>query len=436
MKQLVLSTALASLTLTWTSVGAQPITTPAPLAELRDEQQLALALHAITQDPAIKVDDPKARDLAQALMTEGVKQLSASHFDQALANFLEAYAKFPSPKILLNIGSTLRDMGRPAEAANTYQRYLLDPATGPERVAEVSALLASLDEALTILTVRVQPRGAALSIDGGPFIPVGGALQTRARPGIHLIRIRKDARSAELTINGFEGEHKDVTAALEVDPTPTPTPDPTSPPRPVELEELHQTWMESDYHYTRDEGNPNGRYYQRTAEASPLPPLLVSPHDTAEPPDPTTLNVDDSSISSGALAVVRIDGKGRRRFGPRTAGAVEAVGLVDREQRLAATHEPGVAREVTHRRGDRGEATGGLGMPLFVFDHATTNAMMMATTETRVAVGVRVSAGVELELNGHLSVQADLGAERFFNVSGTQYEANAFVPTIGVIGRL
>ena len=68
------------------------------------------------------------RTAAQALMVEGVKRLQAKSYDQALANFLEAYAKFPSPKILLNIGSTLRDMGRSADAANTYQRYLSDPA--------------------------------------------------------------------------------------------------------------------------------------------------------------------------------------------------------------------------------------------------------------------------------------------------------------------
>src|SRR2546423_10254624 len=92
-----------------------------PLAQIRDDKQLADTLASITQDPAIKVDDPAARPLAQALMTEGVRQLRAQSFDQALANFLDAYSKLPSPKILLNVASTLHDMGRPADAANTYQ---------------------------------------------------------------------------------------------------------------------------------------------------------------------------------------------------------------------------------------------------------------------------------------------------------------------------
>src|SRR5258706_9805704 len=148
------------------SASAQPEPTPqspAPLAQLKGDKELTAALSAITSDPAIPVEDPKVRPLAQALMIEGVKQLQAHVYDQALANFLDAYAKFPSPKILLNVASTLRDMGRLADAANTYQRYLTDPATGAERVAEVKELLLRLDDQLTILTVRVSPRGSDIS---------------------------------------------------------------------------------------------------------------------------------------------------------------------------------------------------------------------------------------------------------------------------------
>ncbi|MEO7094840.1 MAG: hypothetical protein ABI175_16395, partial [Polyangiales bacterium] len=79
---------------------AQPVVAPepsGPLAQVRDDKQLAETLSAITQDPAIPVNDPATRSLAQALMVEGVKQLQAKAYDQALANFLEAYSKFPSP---------------------------------------------------------------------------------------------------------------------------------------------------------------------------------------------------------------------------------------------------------------------------------------------------------------------------------------------------
>ena len=184
------SSAVAVLVLVTGVASAQPVTKAegAPqLAELRDDKQLAEVLSAITQDPAIHLDDPRARGDALALMTEGVHQLQTRAYDQALANFLEAYAKFPSPKILLHIASALRDMGRLADAANTYARYLAEPAA-TSGVAEVKQLLLELDKQLTVLVVHVVVRGCLVSIDGGPFVSVGSTLITRVRPGVHLVR--------------------------------------------------------------------------------------------------------------------------------------------------------------------------------------------------------------------------------------------------------
>ena len=48
------------------------------------------------------------------------------------------------------------------------------------------------------------------------------------------------------------------------------------------------------------------------------------------------------------------------RLRPRAAGAVEAPGLVHREQRAAAAHEPGVAHEVTRGRPQRAQPAGGV----------------------------------------------------------------------------
>ena len=58
-----LSSALAAVTLVGGLARAQPVTEPAPLAQIRDEKQLAEALAAITQDPAIPVDEPAIRAL-------------------------------------------------------------------------------------------------------------------------------------------------------------------------------------------------------------------------------------------------------------------------------------------------------------------------------------------------------------------------------------
>jgi len=74
-----------------------------------------------------------------------------------------------------------------------------------------------------------------------------------------------------------------------------------------------------------------------------------------------------------------------------------------------------------------------LGMPLFLYDEMEANGM---GTSKRVALGVRGAGGVELKINGHFSVHADLGYERFFAVEESLFYTNYFIPTVGVIGRL
>lgn len=386
------------------------------LAPVKDDQAIAAQLAQITSDPAIPAEEPNARPIAQALMLEGVKQLQAQAYEQALANFLEAYAKFPSPKILLNVASTLRDMGRLADAANTYQRYLLDPATGPERVAEVKALLLELDAKLTILTVRVFPRGAAISIDGGPFIPVGATLQTRVRAGIHLLRIREGVAGDEISINGFEGEVKDVAASLQVAaPSPPPA---ASPPEQV------QAWLAS----TQYSGDPSGRSRRPRAggvEVSPVLPAFDIRDDNT-----VVLVTPREGIASGVLGVVRIDGEGRGIAGG--IGIAVSLGRFEGDLMYLRSNLHGGYLGARYRflvGWLRPYAS--IGMPLFLYDEMTDSG-----ESKRVALGVRAAGGVELKINGHFSVHADLGYERFFAVEDSLFYTNYFVPTLGVIGRL
>jgi hypothetical protein len=410
----------------------------APLAQIKDDKQIAAVLQSITQDPAIAVDNPATRPLAQALMTEGVKQLRAGAFDQALANFLEAYARFPSPKILLNVASTLHDMGRLADSANTYQRYLTDPATGVERVAEVKELLLRLDEQLTILTVRVSPHGSEISIDGGPFIPVGSTLVTRVRTGLHLVRIRKDDRGDELTINGFEGENKEVTPTLAAAPAPAappvkppdaagPKPPEAAPPERVE------GWLITGTQYGTSDATGRGRTVHDRDNGRALS-AIVPRHETSDRGDP--ILDDDEAIGSGVISVLRIDGKGRGFAGG--AGLAIARGKLEIDLMVLRSDLIGGYLGVRYRPFTGVfRPYGALGVPGFAYDHAEPEDQSDAMPQTtkRLAVGVRAAAGLELKINGHFSVQGDVGYEHFFFVDD-HFEADVFVPTLGVIGRL
>ena len=423
---------------------AQPATKPAdvpPLAQIRDEKQLAEALATITQDPAIRVDDAKNRPLAAALMTEGVRQLRAQAYEQALANFLEAYNKFPSPKILLNIGSTLRDMGRLADAANSYQRYLADPATGPERIAEVKALLVKLDDQLTLLTLRVAPKGSEVSIDGGPFIPVGSTLQTRVRPGLHLVRVRNGDAFGEVTVNGFEGETKDV-EVIAKGPAPKPTepvatPAPTPPPKPAEPAPEHASgWLITGTQYSTGDGTSRERKVH-AGYSGPVVAAIVPKYDVDESGE---VHVEtppsDRRITSGVVGIVRIDGK-LRGIALGVGFAIVAMDRVELEIAGLKSNLWGayLGMRVRFLTGFFRPYVGG-GVPMFMYKDDNDPEM-----STHVALGGRIAGGVELVINSHFSVQGDLGFEHFFNVDnalidGKKPDVNVFVPTFGVIGRL
>jgi hypothetical protein len=409
-------------------LAARGAAAQAPAAEPEPvDKQLADVWQVITQDPAIHVDDPAIRPLAQALMLEGKKQLAARAFPQALANFLAAYAKFPSPRILLDIASALRDLGRLADTANTYQRYLDDPEADPERASDVKELLQRLDEQLTTLTVHAAPRGAAISIDGGPFIAVGGTLVTRVRPGIHLVRGTAAGATAEVTaevtINGFEGEAKDVTPALQIAA-------PAAEPR--EAPDRVTGWLITGTQYTTT--GAAGR--ERTAIGDDGRPLvaIVPRYEPVEHGEPTVAHADADDIGSGALGVVRIDGKGRG-FAAGVGLAI-ARGRLETEVILLKSDEIGGYVGLRYR-----VLTGWLrpyaaaGVPGFVYDHDELQPDMSTMTSKRLAIGVRAAAGVEVRINHHLSVQGDLGYEHFF-FTDDHYEADVFVPTVGVIGRL
>ncbi|HEY6178082.1 MAG TPA: hypothetical protein VIX73_26685, partial [Kofleriaceae bacterium] len=424
------------------AVPPAPAAVTPPLAEIKDDKQVAAALQSITQDPAIAVDNPATRPLAQALMTEGVKQLRARAFDQALANFLEAYAKFPSPKILLNIASTLHDMGRLADAANTYQRYLTDPATGAERVAEVKDLLIKLDEKLTILTVRVSPHGSEISLDGGPFIPVGSTLVTRVRSGLHLVRIRKDERGDEVTLNGFEGENKEVTptlhTAIAVATRPTAAAPATGAPTTAEPidkadkapPERVEGWLITGTQYGTADASGRGRTVRSGSSGRDLSAIV--PHYEVE--RGAAVVSDDDDIDSGVISVLRIDGKGRGFAGG--AGLAIARDHYEFDIMMLKSDEIGGYLGVRYR-----PFTGvfrpyaGFGIPSFVYDHDEMLPDKTTQTSKRIAVGLRAAAGLELKINGHFSVQGDLGYEHFFFVD-EHFEADVFVPTLGLIGRI
>jgi opacity protein-like surface antigen len=168
-----------------------------------------------------------------------------------------------------------------------------------------------------------------------------------------------------------------------------------------------------------------------------------SPPSTPEPPpaqrkDDRQLaapgDAEDEPIGLGVLGVMRIDGKGRGFAGG--AGLAISRGELELELMLLKSDALGGYLGLRYRlQAGWVRPYAAVGVPGFVFDHDELAPDGSAMTTRRLAVGVRAAAGIEIMINGHLSVQGDLGYEHFFFIDD-RYEADVFVPTLGVIGRL
>jgi hypothetical protein len=143
-----------------------------------------LGPHASAQ-PAPQPDKVDARSLMQS----GVKLLEAKDYLGALAVFKDAYARFQSAKILLNIGTTQALLGRKADAANSYQRYLDAPDTDPAKRADVATQLTELDKANAIVELSVTPGDAEILL-GETWQPAPRVW--RVSPGDVSLKARRD----------------------------------------------------------------------------------------------------------------------------------------------------------------------------------------------------------------------------------------------------
>lgn len=155
----------------------------------------ALVVVAVAVAPSrASADDTaaQAKDEARSLNQTGVNLLNKKDYRGALAVFKDAYTKYPSAKILLNIGTTLKALGREAEAANTYQQYLDAADTDPNRKPEIDAILVELDAKLAHLVLQVAPPDAELQLNLGDWLLATKLHDYRVAPGSYRVSARRD----------------------------------------------------------------------------------------------------------------------------------------------------------------------------------------------------------------------------------------------------
>jgi hypothetical protein len=321
---------------------------------------------------------------AKALMQSGLKLFEAADYLGALAVFKDAYARFPSAKILLNIGTTLKALNRDAKAANAYQAYLDSPDSDPAKRASVEAIITEIDKTVGKLEIAVTPADAEVQINSEDFEPAAKVRRHRVTAGSFTVTARKDkfqteAKQAQIAAGEV------ATIALTLTPLPEEKP------------------------------------IVSTGPAFGGVDVDTGVHAKAEP-----------RARFGAYVIGHFDVPLDRK--PRGGALlVGATGDITAQLRAQAALIVGPKRETdVTLSGAFGGATfmfltGNLrpivsaGFPIFFSDGAR--------------VGVRGAGGIEYQINRHISVIAEVGLEYIINPE-PMYVQNIFVPALGASGRL
>jgi hypothetical protein len=155
---------------------------------------------------------------AQKLLTQGNQAVGEGDYLTALDRFKKAYERFPSPKVLVNIGSTERLLGRYADAAATYEAFLADPAADKARLPEVTRALHEIDALVARVRVVVPDTQATVRLDGKEIPKFASGVVLRIDPGEHtIVAVREGFPPAVSTLKLKPGDESVVT--LEIKPT-------------------------------------------------------------------------------------------------------------------------------------------------------------------------------------------------------------------------
>jgi hypothetical protein len=145
---------------------------------------VSMLLVPVTWSSVARADDKAA---AQKLLTEGNQAAGDGDYVVALDKFRSAYQVYKSPKILINIGTMLRQLGRNVEAAAVYESYQRDPGADPARAQEIQRILGEIDALVARIHVQINRPDATLRLDGREVTGFVNGTVIRVEPGEHTL---------------------------------------------------------------------------------------------------------------------------------------------------------------------------------------------------------------------------------------------------------
>src|SRR5207248_1856757 len=169
--------------------------------------------------------DEASEKHARELFVQGNALVEKGSYVEALEKFRAAYGEWRNPKILLNIATTLRQLGRNAEAGDAYDQWLADPGADPKRRPEVMKALQEIDALVGHLVIHVAHAGVRVVVDGRVLGEIASSVSVRVDPGVHgVVGDCEGCAEMSATVVVAKGETRSLELGAPTDVKPPPTP--------------------------------------------------------------------------------------------------------------------------------------------------------------------------------------------------------------------
>ncbi len=172
-----------------------------------------LILGGAPPDGGEDTTDPKVE--AGRYLETGNAALESGDTAAALDAYRAAYDAFPSPKIFYNMAEAHREQGDLVEAANLYERVIVELPEDSPLVAASQDRLTELDARVGHLSVTTEPIGARVEMNGRE-LGVSPVAELRVPPGTIELRASLDGRSQLESVVVPAGEARSVSIDLVV----------------------------------------------------------------------------------------------------------------------------------------------------------------------------------------------------------------------------
>jgi hypothetical protein len=195
-----------------------------------------LSLVVLLAAVPVRAAESDARAQARALSQEGARHYNRGEYEAALEKFQEAYRTFANPRILFNVGQVQRDLGRPVEAIESFERFLAEAGDAPAPArAAAGKWLEELRAKVATVEVSCGLDGAEVTLDGQSHGQTPLPRPLTVMPGPHQLLVEKAGFvTFAARLNAERGARTSIEARLEPVPPPAPpAPAPVVRPAPV-----------------------------------------------------------------------------------------------------------------------------------------------------------------------------------------------------------